>query len=94
MAAKIGKDPAWVSRNMRGPRNWTFKTFGALIEALDGEVEIEAFRKEAPAQAPSNHRAYDDYSHKANETKPISRQATAAFVGKPTKIIRLIPQGV
>ncbi len=58
LAAKLGKDPAWVSRNMTGPRNWTFKTFGALIEALEGEVEIVAFGKDEPVSEAPNFRAY------------------------------------
>lgn len=40
LAAAIGKDEAWVSRNLRGPGNWTLRTLGAFIEALDGEIEI------------------------------------------------------
>ena len=40
LAERLGKDPAWVSRKLSGPSNWTLRTFGDLADALDGEVEI------------------------------------------------------
>lgn len=41
IAASIGKDPAWLSRVMKGPANWTLKTLGALVVALDGKLNIQ-----------------------------------------------------
>jgi hypothetical protein len=36
----LERNPAWVSRTLRGPNNWTLKTVGQLVEALDGEISI------------------------------------------------------
>lgn len=58
LAEKIGRDPAWVSRQLKGPGNWTFRTFGALVEALDGEAEIQVEALEAPPAIKSNFDAY------------------------------------
>lgn len=46
IAAAIGKDPAWLSRTMKGPANWTLKTLGALVIALDGELKIQVSASE------------------------------------------------
>lgn len=46
IAEKIGKDPAWVSRVMKGPGNWTLKTLGALVVALDGILTIRVTARE------------------------------------------------
>lgn len=43
LAARIGRDPAWISRYLKGPGNWTLRTFGAFVIALDGEAEINVF---------------------------------------------------
>jgi transcriptional regulator with XRE-family HTH domain len=40
LGERIGRDPARVSKYLRGPGNWTLRTFGELVEALDGEAEI------------------------------------------------------
>ncbi len=40
LAVRLGKDPAWVSRKLSGPSNWTLHTLGDLVDALDGEIEI------------------------------------------------------
>jgi transcriptional regulator with XRE-family HTH domain len=92
LAAKIGKDPAWVSRNMRGPRNWTFKTFGALVEALGGEVEIDAFRKEDTAPKSNNYRAYDDYPLRSPASAKIRITTAAASIRPVLPEVRLIPR--
>lgn len=58
----LGRNPAWVSRNLRGPGNWTLKTLGALAEALGGEVEIQVLAKEDRRADRANYNAYDDLS--------------------------------
>ena len=58
IADKIGRDAGWVSRQLKGPGNWTFRTFGALVEALDGEAEISVEPLEAPLPLPRNFDAY------------------------------------
>ena len=42
VAAILNCDPGWVSKQFRGPGNWTLRTIGELIEALDGDIEIAA----------------------------------------------------
>jgi hypothetical protein len=57
----IDSDPGWVSKKLRSPGNWTLRTFGELVEALDGEVEIIAHAKEDIKDSRQNHSAYDGY---------------------------------
>ena len=60
IADKIGKDPAWLSRSIKGPANWTLKTLGALVVALDGKLTIKVGALEDHQQMnPSNYDAYD-----------------------------------
>ncbi|MFN3623680.1 MAG: hypothetical protein ACK4TP_06405 [Hyphomicrobium sp.] len=63
LASKLGRDPAWVSRNLRGPRNWTFKTFGAFLVALEGDLEMVAHPMEESCVGNSNYHAYVDFFH-------------------------------
>lgn len=42
----LDRDPAWVSRNLTGPANWTLKTFGEFVEALGGHATITVEPKE------------------------------------------------
>ena len=55
----LERDPAWVSRNLAGPGNWTMKTFGELVEALDGHAFVEVHAHEDIK--PSNYSAYFDF---------------------------------
>lgn len=36
----LGRKPAWVSRNLSAPGDWTLRTFGELVQALRGEADI------------------------------------------------------
>jgi len=40
LAAALGRDQGWVSKALRGPGNWEFRTFGRMVRALRGEAEI------------------------------------------------------
>jgi hypothetical protein len=40
LAENLGRDTDWLSGYLQGPGNWTFRTFGALVEGLGGVVEI------------------------------------------------------
>jgi hypothetical protein len=61
IARALDREPAWVNRSLRGPGNWTLRTFGELIEALNGEIEIKVYAiEDALAPAPNYH-AYVDY---------------------------------
>ena len=61
LAARIGRDPAWVSRNLAAPGNWTLRTAGELIQALDGEADINVGAPEDALQTPLNFDAYAGY---------------------------------
>lgn len=63
VADKIGADKGWVSKQLRGPGNWTLRTFGALVEGMDGEIEIGVFPIEEASDARSNYDAYAEYSN-------------------------------
>ena len=74
VAAKIGRDTGWVSKQLKGPGNWTLRTFGELVEALDGEAEIEVFGLEEPLTLKSNYDAYA--SHYTEKLVPLRFQIT------------------
>lgn len=40
IATALSKHPAWVTRALAGPANWQIETLGALVEALNGVMEI------------------------------------------------------
>jgi hypothetical protein len=61
IAAALGSDPGWVSRNLRGPGNWTLRTFGAFVEALNGEAQITIRALDDAPQILSNYHAYVGY---------------------------------
>ena len=61
IATAIGSDPGWVSKNLRGPGNWTLRTVGALVEALRGEAIITIRASEDALPVRSNWHAYVDY---------------------------------
>lgn len=57
----LGRDPAWVTRNLQGPGNWTMRTFGEFVAALRGEVEIAVNAAEDPIHPKPNYDAYSGY---------------------------------
>jgi transcriptional regulator with XRE-family HTH domain len=61
IAAAIGGDTGWVSKNLRGPGNWTMKTFGTFVEALNGEAQIIVRAAEDALPVRSNYHAYVGY---------------------------------
>lgn len=72
VAEAIGRDRGWVSKNLSGPGNWTLKTAGAFIQALDGEAQIHVSALEEPPEDRSNYDAYDGYTAPKVEAKPRS----------------------
>ena len=42
-AKRLDRDTGWLSKELRGPGNWRLKTIGAMVEALDGEIEIRVY---------------------------------------------------
>jgi hypothetical protein len=90
IVTKIGRDAGWVSRNMRAPGNWTLRTIGELVEALDGELEIVVHAKEDPLERLANFSAYAGYemSHDrpitaAQGASQVLGQVPAGFSGSP-----------
>jgi hypothetical protein len=72
VAGAIDGDTGWVSKNLRGPGNWTMKTFGAFVEALKGEVQISIRATEDAPSVLTNYHAYVDYESEI----PATNQAT------------------
>ena len=58
LAEAIGRDPGWVSRNLGAPGNWTLRTIGEFVQALNGEVEITVAPLESRSEYPDNYDAY------------------------------------
>jgi transcriptional regulator with XRE-family HTH domain len=83
LASRIGKDPAWVSRKLSGPTNWTLKTFGDLADALDGEVEIQILDLNA-ARDTANYDAYSGYGEQPIERiglrRPPSETGSSVYI--------------
>lgn len=57
-AEKLGRDTGWLSKKLKGPTNWTLKTLGQMVEALDGELEIRIHDLRQPLQEKANFDAY------------------------------------
>ena len=68
LASKIGRDPGWVSRNLRGPGNWTLRTLGEFVVALGGRLEINIVPTETAIGLKENFHAYHEY-----ESTPSNR---------------------
>jgi hypothetical protein len=95
----LGSDPGWVSKNLRGPGNWTLRTFGAFVEALNGEASISIRALDDPLLVRSNYHAYVGYepaiptatedaaSHRAQP----SFSGTSIQSGRGVSIAILIP---
>jgi transcriptional regulator with XRE-family HTH domain len=81
LAHAIGGDAGWLSRNLRGPGNWTLRTVGRLAEALNGEVEVKVHGLEDPLPVPPNYHAYVGYEPEITVTssKVTIPQVGAAF---------------
>jgi transcriptional regulator with XRE-family HTH domain len=61
LAKRLGKDPGALSRALNAPGNWTMRTFGELVAALNGEAEISVAPLEEPAKTARNSDAYSGY---------------------------------
>ncbi len=70
LAQLLDADPATISRNLRGPGNWTLRTISDLTAALRGEVELTV--RAAEDLAP-NRLNYDAYAGFDDTTKPRIR---------------------
>lgn len=57
LARALDRDPGWVSKNLRGPGNWTLRTLAEFIAALDAEIEITAHALEDTDYPAQNYHA-------------------------------------
>jgi len=80
LAARIDMDPARLSKHLSGPGNWTLRTFGELVEALDGEAEIVVHGIEDPLPLRGNYHAYAGYEVPAI---PAESKTTQGALSKP-----------
>lgn len=76
VARRIARDPAWVSKNLKAPGNWTLKTFGELVQALDGEAEINVYALESTSGDQQNSDAYSGY---LDDPAPSIKSVQGAF---------------
>lgn len=82
-------EPAWISRNLRGPGNWTLRTFGALVQALRGDIEISVKAIEDPLPLLRNSHAYAGYEIKTNRQIGSPLPATPVTAIEPQKPVRV-----
>lgn len=61
LANAIGRDKSWVSKSLRAPGNWTVRTAGELISALEGEADIVIYAIEDSSGLELNEDAYTGY---------------------------------
>lgn len=79
LAARVNRDAGWVSRKLSGPSNWTLRTFGDLVDALDGEVEIRiADLRDEPKVG--NYDAYSGYGE-----EPVEKRKSEVTLLSPPK---------
>ena len=81
VADKIGRDPGWVSKQLSGPGNWTLRTFGELVEGLDGEPEIQVFDLNSSIDDRPNYDAYLDF-----DDHPATKITTKFTFDNPPKL--------
>jgi hypothetical protein len=92
LANAIGADPGWVSKNLRGPGNWTMRTFGTFVEGLDGEAQITIRAAEDPLPVLTNYHAYVGYEPEITVTfskdsisqNSISQKRSASSISGPS----------
>jgi hypothetical protein len=86
IANALGSDPGWVSKNLRGPGNWTLRTFGAFVEALNGEAQITISALDDPPQTRPNYHAYIDYEPTTSVSVSVVQSSPSSLsVSGPTK---------
>lgn len=82
LAKKIGRDTGWVSRNLRGPANWTLRTLGELVQGLDGELDIVVHGIEDSLSPHPNYHAYAGYELLPNQgTRPSAPERGIQVIG-------------
>jgi hypothetical protein len=67
LANILKRDPGWISKALRGPGNWTMRTFGELVAGMGGEIEIAIHAIEDPLPERPNYHAYAGYELQISE---------------------------
>jgi transcriptional regulator with XRE-family HTH domain len=62
LAKILGKDQAVISRNLRGPANWTFSTLSKLARGMRAKVQITLVCFEDIEAERVNYDAFDGYA--------------------------------
>jgi hypothetical protein len=86
LANNLDRDTGWLSRYLRGPGNWTLRTFGAFVQGLHGDVEIRVRALEDVPRSRKNHNPYAEYTL---DVKPpalsANPQPATLFGGTPAR---------
>jgi hypothetical protein len=86
IARAIGRDAAWVNRSLRGPGNWTLRTLGELVQAMNGELEITVHGMEDAVPTRANYHAYADYEPAAIHVRVTQPSPVPNTVAATTSI--------
>jgi transcriptional regulator with XRE-family HTH domain len=89
LAASLGKDEGWLSKNLKGPGNWTIRTIGEIVEALDGDIEIIVRAAEDVNCDQKNSDAYSGYEpYELFKYEDVMKGKSATY---NNAIIRAVP---
>lgn len=81
-AESIGADEGWYSKQFNGPRNWTMESFGALVQSLNGNIEIIV--RAAEDVSANNQNNYDAYAE-MEDLLPSSKMPPSPKTGGTVK---------
>jgi hypothetical protein len=98
IAHAIGRDTAWVNRSLRGPGNWTLRTFGELVYGMHGELEITVHGMEDPPSVRVNFDAYADYEPSAirvrvTQPSPVPNNLSASTSTEQSPLLKRLTTG-
>ncbi len=89
IAGSLHRDPAWVSRNLTGPGNWTLRTLAELAEAMDALVKISVVPKED--YVPGNWDIYADFADETEYEKKETADEVSSIDGGVVSIRLVLP---
>jgi transcriptional regulator with XRE-family HTH domain len=69
LAENINRDKATVSKYFRGPANWTMRTLGELVQALEADIRIMIDPLEDADPIGSNYDAYEEFDERGRPEK-------------------------
>ena len=90
-AESIGADEGWYSKQFTGPRNWTMESFGALVQSLNGEIEIIVHAMEDIISRSGNYDAYSEMDDLKPPQKPLGIDKKPDLETRGTKKIEFLP---